>query len=238
MAFLAKSNLEKDFKMVDFEKTTMQFALPTPSKIFTPFVTCALVLMIIGYALAHHATEFTQNQLCISRSAILQFKIWQFVTYSFINACPWNMLFNCFVVLLIGSSIERDWRTKSFAILWLVISVACGLVWVLVSLVFGQNFIGAGTDSCAYGFIAAFGILYRKKRFIFWFWPMEAQIIALIIIGVGIVLNIAQPIGWIWVMGALVSYLYIKFIWRRKFNSPARISRPQNTRGDGFVDLD
>ena len=226
--------------MVDYEKSTIQLAFPTPSKIFTPFVTTALVLMIIGYALFHYATVFTQDQLCLRTSAILRFKIWQFLTYPFINGCPRSMIFNCFVVLFIGSSIEREWKTVSLVMLWLVVSVVCGLIWVLVKLIFPHNFIGLGTDSCAYGMIAAFGILYRKKRFIFFFWPAEAQVIALLVIGIGVVIGIGQPLSWIWVMGALVSYLYIKFIWQWIINSPTKVRRSEDehTRGSGFIDLD
>ena len=64
---------EKDLKMVDFEKSTLQLALPTPTKLFTPFDTTALVLMIIGYAVASYAKVFTAEQLCLTASGIFRF---------------------------------------------------------------------------------------------------------------------------------------------------------------------
>ena len=222
--------------MVDGERR-IEFAFPTPAKLFTPFVTCALVLIIIGYALAHHAPVFTGTQLCISSSAVFGLKFWQFVTYPFINGCPWPMVFNSLVVLFIGSAIEKEWRTKLIVILWLVVSVTCGLLWFFAGFIFRMP-PGAGAGACAYGLIAAFGLLFRRKRFIIWFWPMEAQHIAILFIVVGIVIGIAQPISWIWVMGAPVSYLYVKFLWQRAVNSPIKILRTKNTRGGGFVDLD
>lgn len=228
--------------MVEYEQRQIAFAFTSPSKLFTPFITCMLVLIVIGFAVTSYAKEFALTQLTLNTSSIFGLKVWQFVTYPFIAGCPISVAFNGLVVLLIGSSIEREWDTKSVAILWFAVTLVCGFFWVLVNLLAGWNYLGLGAAAPAYGFIAAFGLMFRKKRFIFWFWAMEAQVIAIIVIVIGLVIAIPTPIAWIWVAGALVSYLYIKFIWRRNLSSSgfgsSGGSANKNARGGGFVDLD
>jgi len=195
--------------MVDFE-TRMQLSLPSPSKLFTPAVTTILVLMIAGWTIISYAPDFTLKWLALSSQGLLSGKIWQVVTYSFVNGCGSNLIFNGLIVLFIGSSIEREWRSRSFVALWLVVSATCGLVWFLVNLVGGWNYIGIGTGACGYGIIGTFGLLFRRKRFFALFWSVEAQYIAWLLIGIGLVLGIARPISLIWVAGALVAYIYVK----------------------------
>ena len=93
-----------------------------------------------------------------------------------------------------------------------------------------------GSASCVYGLIAIFGLLFRRKKFIAWFWAVEAQYIAWALIVIGIVLGIQQPIAWIWVSGALVAYLYIKIRWLA-ISSGGNVPTGRYTPGS-FVDID
>jgi membrane associated rhomboid family serine protease len=216
----------------------IQLTLPSPRKLFTPVVTAVIVLMIIGFTLVHHATEFTVSNLAINPQTFLPLKLWQLITYSFINPCPWNLVFNGMVVLFIGSAIEREWQSRSFLLLWLIVCITCGTLWLLVNLILGLNYLGMGTGACAYGLIAAFGLLFRRKRFFAFFWTVEAQYLALILIGIGMVVGIARPITWIWVGGAAVAYIYIKLLWSG-ISSGARIrKRSVQNKQSGFVDID
>lgn len=223
--------------MADFE-THMQLAFPSPSKLFTPAVTTILILMIAGWAVISYAPDFTANWLAVSSQGLLRGRIWQLVTYSFINGCSGNLVFNGLMVLFIGSTIEREWRTRSFVALWLVVSVTCGVIWFLVNLVGGWNYVGIGTGACGYGIIGTFGLLFRRKRFLALFWSVEAQYIAWLLIGIGLVLGIARPISWIWVAGALVAYIYVKLRWRIQSNSMYNRPAAVEGRRDGFVDVD
>jgi membrane associated rhomboid family serine protease len=221
--------------MAEFEQR-IEWAIPSPRKLFTPAVVTALLFLITGFSVIYYAPEFTFKYMALSVGGIMSGKIWQLVTYPFFESCSWNLIFDSLLILFIGSSIEREWRTGSFVLLWLVVSIACGLVWLAVSALLGRNYIGFGSASCAYGIIAVFGLLYRKKRFLAFFWAMEAQYIAWGLIAIGIVLGIRQPMGWIWVSGALVAYLYVKMRWRA-ISSGGSISPGRYTPG-GFVDID
>jgi len=214
------------------QETRIELALPSPTKIFTPGVTALLILMVLGYAVLSHAPDFTIKHLALHPQALLSGCVWQLLTYSLVNGgC--GLGFALVTVLFIGSAIEREWRTRSFLTLWIVVSMVCALVWSLISLVVGRDLIGVGSAPCLYGLIGAFGLVFRRKRFWMVLWTVEAQVLALILIGIGLVLGIARPIMWIWVAGAGVAYLYIKLRWRVAQGIP-RLTRKRGS----FVDID
>jgi membrane associated rhomboid family serine protease len=182
----------------------VQMAFPSPKKILTPVVVGTVLLMIVGFALAKHRQVFTIDYLALNRQTFFPLRVWQLVTYSLVNLCAGNLVFNGLVILFIGSAIEREWRSRSFLLLMLAVSVVCGLTWLLINLIGGWYYIGTGTGACGYGLIGAFGLLFRRKRFLVFFWSLEAQHLAIMLVVIGLVVGIAQPISWIWVGGALV----------------------------------
>jgi membrane associated rhomboid family serine protease len=194
--------------------------------------------MIVGYALLGYASDFVLNHLALSSTGVIHGKIWQLFTYPFFEVSGCNLVFHGILLLFVGSSIERQWHTGPFVLFLLVVSVTCALIWVIISLVFSRNYIGLGLSACGYGLIAAFGMLFYRRLVHTVLWTVEAQYVSWFLIGVGIVLGIRQPITWIWVFGAAVAYVYIKF--RRRQNVGRAKSRRSSvrTRGDDFVDID
>lgn len=214
----------------------IQLQLPSPKQLLTPAVTTILVLMVIGFTLTHHATRFTLENLVLTNSVLNDFKVWQLFTYSFISGgC--GLLFNGSIVLFLGSAIEREWKTRATSLLILTVIVACGLIWMLFNLLLGRNYPGMGSSSIAYGFIGAFGILFRRQRFLAFLWTVEAQTIAWILIAIGIIFGIASPLTWIWVGGALVAYAVIKAKWALQSRGSRHVDSSR-IRQKGFVDLD
>ena len=212
----------------------IQLALPKPSKLFTPGVIVILALMIVGYALVGYFPEWVAGNLALFPQNVIHGRVWQLVTYSFMEACPWNLVWHIFAVLLCASAIERDWRTRSFLLLWLVVGVTCGVMWTAISLIVGRGYLGMGAQSCVYGVIGAFGLLFRRQRLLVFFWGMEAQYLCLLLIGIGLVIGIRQPITWIWVSGAGVGYLYVKLRLRARWAGSATAQRAAVGRFDGI----
>lgn len=215
-----------------------QMTFPSPTKLFTPGVTAIIVLLIAGMLLSMFAPGFRTSFLAISAQNVLHGRIWQLVTYPFVSGSLMNLIFSGLMVLFLGSAIEREWRTASFVLLWLVISVGCGLLWVIVNLLVGRDFIGMGASGCTYGLIATLGLLFRGRRFSIFFATIEARYMVLIMIAIGILMNIATPINLIWVSGALVAYAYIKLRWRMASQSHRSIASVEQRRSGSFVDVD
>ncbi|MBN1763878.1 MAG: rhomboid family intramembrane serine protease [Sedimentisphaerales bacterium] len=215
-----------------------RFALPSLGSIFTPGVSLLLLLMILGYSLAIFKPQFTTDYLCLNPQSCLPMKPWQLITYSFINRCFLSLFLNGLIVLFMGSAIEGQWRFVSLILLWLVVSLVCGLLWLLVNTIQGQQIIGFGSAACCCGIIGAFGLIFRRREVMVMFTSkMNARQIVLILICVYAVMAITSPILLIWVAGAGVGYLHVKIhlylAARAGSRSPAQ-TRPS----DGFVDID
>jgi membrane associated rhomboid family serine protease len=174
--------------------------------------------MIIGFALLNYLPDFTSAALALNPQAVLSGRIWQLLTYPFVNGgC--SLIGNGILLLFLGSAVEREWRTWSFLFLWLVVSVLCGLIWIGISIVLRIFFSlalppGATASACGYGVIGAFGLLFLHRRFLVFFWTMEAQQFAWLLVAIGLVIGIAWPPMWIWVAGAGVAFVYLKLIWK------------------------
>ncbi len=215
-----------------------QISFPSPAKLFTPGVITILVLLIAGIALSIFAPDFTTGFLAVSARNILRGRIWQLVTYPFVSNSLINLFFSGLMIIFVGSAIEREWKTASFLLLWMVISAACGLLWVVVNLLTGKNLIGMGALACTYGLITTMGLLFRERRFFLFFTVVKSWHFVLILIAFGILMNIATPINLVWISGALVAYIYVKLRWWMASKTRGSIPSIEQRRSNGFVDID
>jgi membrane associated rhomboid family serine protease len=216
----------------------IQAVFPLPAKLFTPAVTAILILLIVGILLSVFAPGFTIRVFAVGAQNVLHGRIWQLVSYPFVSNSPINLIFSGLVVLFVGSMIERQWRTISFILLWLVITVGCGLLWVVVNLLTGNNFVGMGASSCIYGLITTMGLLFRDRRFYVFSTAVKLRYLVLILIATGILMNMATPMNLIWIFGALIAYLYVKLCFKMVSKGGRVINPLEQKRGSGFVDVD
>ena len=223
--------------MADFERR-LQLKLPSPTQFFTPAVTVFLVLIIIGFAFTTYASEFVFNTLALSSQGVFHGKVWQLITYPFVEISTCRLIPSGIILLFFGSAVERQWKTRGFLALFFLLSVSCGLLWLVISLLLGRSFIGLGMTGCAYGIIATFGILYKGQKLLFFFFVVEAQYLAMLLIAIGLVVSIAFPINLIWVAGALIAYIYTKIKWRIASNGASKRFESSQLRAGGFVDVD
>ncbi len=215
----------------------IQLALPSPTKLFTPGVTLLIILQILGFTLTFHAPDFTSKYLMLHPHNLLTGSFWELFSFSFVEMCSWNLIFTLSVLLFMGSAIEREWRTTSFLLLWFVTVSACAILWTLICLICDGKAIGWGSLPGTFGTLAAFGLVFRRKRFFYFLWTVEAQVLSLLLIAVGLILAIPYPWSFVWVAGAGVAYIYIKARWKltqKRFNAP----KAQGKRPGPFVEID
>ncbi len=206
--------------------------LPAAGQLFTPGVVTVLACMLAGYILSVLAGPAVINILALTPSDLLRGRVWQVLTYWLVDGSGVSVGLNCIAVLLIGSAIERQWKARSLLALWMVTCVVTGLIWALVGLLCGRDYQGMTAAAGSFGLLAAFGLLFRGQRLLFP--PTDVAVATWILIGIGVVLSLANPITLIWVLGAPVAYGYIQLIWRRaRRSSPGGGYRPGR-----FVDLD
>ncbi len=153
---------------------------------------------------------------------------WQLITYQFMHADFWHLLFNMFFGLwMFGMEVEHLWGSKRFLTFYLL----CGIVAGISQLVFaplleplsvidraGAGIPTIGASGAVYGVLVAFAMMFPDRYiFIYFLLPVKAKyfifgLIALGVLSVGsqsAVANLAH-LG-----GAVAGYVYILFMTRR-----------------------
>jgi len=215
-----------------------QISLPSPRSFFTPAVTAILILFVAFFILNRLDADWAMAWLALNPSKVLQGYVWQVVTYWMIHDTATSLVLDGSVILVLGSALERQWRSRSFVTLWLVTCGVCGLIWVVVNRIGHLSYVGTGSSAGCFGLIGAFGLLFRGQRFFFFLATVKAQTLAWILIGLGFVASLSMPIGLIWVLGAAVSFLYIKLLWKAGARSAGLRLGQAPYRPGRFVDID
>jgi membrane associated rhomboid family serine protease len=149
--------------------------------------------------------------------------IWQLVTYSFIHAGVFHILFNMLSLWMFGSTLEQDWGQRRFLEFFFFCVVGAALVTIGISyshvLGMSPDTLTVGASGGIYGLIVAFGILYAEARiYVYGIFPIKAKWFAIIWVGLALfgalqekggIANIAH-LG-----GAVFGYVYLKFLPRR-----------------------
>jgi membrane associated rhomboid family serine protease len=150
--------------------------------------------------------------------------LWQLVTYMFIHAGLFHVLFNMLAVWMFGGMLESDWGSKRFLEFYFFCGVGAALITIGISFthVLGMSPSQAtvGASGAVYGILMAFGILYGEQE-IFMF-PLPFMIKAKYFVAILIFIAIAGAVTDVGGManfahlgGLLFGWLYVKHGPRR-----------------------
>jgi membrane associated rhomboid family serine protease len=173
---------------------------------------------------------------------------WQLITYQFLHADFWHLLFNMmFGLWMFGIEVEHVWGSKKFLIYYLFCGVAAGLAQLFLSPIF-EPVLGPtiGASGAIYGVLIAFAVMFPNRYvFLYFLIPIKVKyfVIGLIVLGVMSVGGPSNIANLAHLGGALAGYLYILYDrWRsvrggtgRSFQSQTSSSswsHPSSTSGD------
>lgn len=219
----------------------VQLQIPTPGKLFTPAATGIIVLSLLGFVGSLFAPGFFLNWLALTSGQLMRGMIWQLITYAFVfmgPLAPVALVFDLAVVLVIGSAIERQWGFRTFVLFWLFVSGLCGLIWVIVGGFLHQPPLGCGSAACSYAMVAVFGLIFRGRRFLLMMTTVDAQTLALLMLGISFIFNLGQPINLIWMLGAALGYAFVKLREKSLYDQARPSSGDAQYQPRSFVDVD
>ncbi|AQQ71707.1 Rhomboid family protein [Limihaloglobus sulfuriphilus] len=221
--------------MPEYQNQQMHFQMPSAGRLFTPVITWILGAMLVLFVLCLINAELVTGFLGLSGGNIASGKIWTLFTYVFVNSDPLSMVFNGLAVLFLGSMIERQWDRFNFIMLWLAVSVVCGVIFLL----FFWDSAAIGPSPCIFGFIGAMGLLMRGRVINFFMCRMRIRTLIWIAIIAALIMSIRQPANLVWIAGAAVAYVYIKLCWKiRSAGSGSAVKPETGHRSGDFIDLD
>jgi membrane associated rhomboid family serine protease len=94
--------------------------------------------------------------------------VWQLLTFQFMHAGLWHLVFNCWAIYVFGRAIEETLGWKKFLILYLSSGVVGGICQVLAALLWPHLFGGpvVGASAGGLGLMAAFAVLFPERELV------------------------------------------------------------------------
>jgi membrane associated rhomboid family serine protease len=200
-----------------------------------------LLMLILG-AVAPALERFISVTCALVPGLVTHGYIWQVVTYSFLHAGLFHVLFNMLTLWMFGSQMERDWGFHQFLEFYFYCAIAAALVTVSISYLGtapGFGFLGispltvtVGASGAIYGVMVAFAVLHGDQEFMLF--PLPFNIKAKYLVGILIFISLAgafQDMGagrrgesvayFAHLGGALFGWIYVRFVPRRGLMSGA-----------------
>jgi membrane associated rhomboid family serine protease len=183
------------------------YLLITVLQVFTPDLGFEAVhlLGLVPYLVAHGA-------------------LWQLVTYSFVHAGLFHLLFNMLALWMFGAQFESDWGQKRFLEFYFFCVVGAALITVAVSY---SHFGGVtpatttvGASGGIYGILMAFAMLYGDREIMLFPLPFSIRakyfVAAIAFVAlIGAIGAAAPGRGEAHLGGLLFGFLYLKFLPKR-----------------------
>lgn len=116
--------------------------------------------------------------------------VWQFVTYLFLHGGPLHLLFNMLMLFLFGSPVEREIGSSEFLTLYLTCGVLAGVFSTILAVASAAPVAILGASGAVYGVMLAYAVLNPYQVVTFWFIPMRATTMVLILGGLALVFQV------------------------------------------------
>ena len=147
--------------------------------------------------------------------------VWQPITYMFLHAGIFHILFNMLALWMFGVELERTWGSRYFLQYYFVCGVGAAMTTVLLSFVpgaFGEQLyysLTIGASGAVYGVLLAYA-LYFPNRPIYYMmiFPLPAKVFVAIMGAISLLSSMSGPGGGIahttHLGGLVAGYLYLK----------------------------
>ncbi len=156
-------------------------------------------------------------EFALSAEGVTQFKLWQFVSYMFIHANVWHILFNMWGLYLFGTVVLSLLGTARFLTLYFLSGVSGAGLWLLVNWNMRSYLVGASAG--VFGVMMAAAMLYpnMKIQLLFPPIPMTMKVFVLIFAGIEVLNELSNTQGGVAHLahlgGFLCAYVYITYLY-------------------------
>jgi membrane associated rhomboid family serine protease len=146
--------------------------------------------------------------------------VWQLVTYMFVHAGVFHLLFNMLVLWMIGTELERMWGRRYFLKFYFVTGIGAGALTVLVALLpFGfaaalYRSIIVGASGAIFGLLLAYALYFPDRLiYMYFLFPIKVKYFVMILGAIELYSSLAVQSGVASAThlgGLLVGYVYLK----------------------------
>jgi membrane associated rhomboid family serine protease len=161
----------------------------------------------------------------VPNDVIHDFYIWQPVTYLFLHAGFFHIIFNMLALWMFGVELERLWGTRFFLKYYFVTGIGAALTTMVLSFlpgVFGETMrysVTIGASGAIYGLLLAYGLYFPNRPiYMYLLFPIPAKYFVMILGGIAFLSSIGGQGGVAYTAhlgGLLFGYFYLK-MWRTR----------------------
>jgi membrane associated rhomboid family serine protease len=142
-----------------------------------------------------------------------RFFIWQPVTYLFLHAGFFHLIFNLFALWMFGSDLERTWGSRQFLFYFFLTGIGAGVFDVVLQPSAVSTTVG--NSGAVYGVLLAYGLLFPNRPILLWLLiPVKAKWFVLAMGLIAFVSSFSNPGSKIshiaHLGGMLVGFLYLR----------------------------
>lgn len=153
-------------------------------------------------------------------AVIGQLRIWQLVTYMFVHAGLFHILFNMLTLWMFGTELERIWGTRYFLKYYFVTGIGAAVLTVFFSLLPFQvaaalrHSVVIGASGAVYGLLLAYALYFPDRPiYMYMVFPMPAKYFVILMGVIAFYSSLADHSGVAnatHLGGLVVGYLFLK----------------------------
>jgi membrane associated rhomboid family serine protease len=151
-------------------------------------------------------------------SLVEEFKIWQIFTYIFMHGSFIHLLFNMFMLWILGRELCNLWGKRFFIKYYITTGIGAGLCVVLISYIFNTmsyKIPTVGSSGAIFGLLLAYGLIYKNRiLYVFGLFPIKALNFVIILGAIETISLLSKPYSNISHLahlgGILTGYVFLK----------------------------
>ena len=186
----------------------------------TPGIRALIIANVAMFVIGMIVPEVTLRLALVPAGIIEDRTVWQLVSYMFLHAGIFHILFNMLTLWMFGVELERRWGTRFFLKYYFIVGIGAGLTQVLASLVpvapleaiYFMRTIGA--SGAIYGLLLAYALYFPERQiYMYMVFPIPAKYFVMIMGAISLLSAIEGPTGVAYLThlgGLVVGYLYLK----------------------------
>ena len=117
----------------------------------------------------------------VPADVVTRFYLWQPVTYLFLHAGFFHILFNMLFLWFFGKDLEDIWGTRRFLQFYFFCGISAGLVVVVANYLFSNPLIPTvGASGAIYGVLLVAAVLWPDRIIIFYIFPIKLKYFVMI----------------------------------------------------------
>ena len=201
---------------------------------WTPAIKAIIIANIVVFV-ATSLIRTLEVPLWLNPQDVLHGQVWRLVTYMFVHAGVFHILFNMLSLWMFGVELERMWGTRFFLKFYFITGIAAALTTILVSLIpvpmFEQLYYSrtVGASGAVVAVLLAYAMYFPNRPILLYFiFPIPAKYFVAATLKSNVqgtcTSTVVSPVKGGTVAAALVQSM-LRSVWPHRSGSPNRSSK-------------